>query len=229
MLLVQASDIKKHMIFDLNSIDRLTSMGIDAKLYEQSLILEFSDKAFIFQELVVAFWKKQGHEMSTESFNQFYAKRGYQTQGGIHDKAYDFFNYLRLFNNDGKLGLYKGRQAEWEGPRIKLEKSDVPNSNISDLAGISEIYRGMSIDEFQSENFGQSWTIDILTAERFARGIYHDKPDGIVAVTKLDLANVIYHSKDDNEREVIISYGCILSAKKLNAELIIQATPLCGA
>ena len=192
-------------------------MGIDSKPYEKSLIEEFSDKAFIFQELIESFWLLPKDKMNADYFNCFYIRNGLSHEDVTCNKAFDLFNYLSLFNDSGKFGLFKFRQPEWGGPSIRLDKSDVPKSDIHLLSGIEVIYRGMSIDEFQSRIFGQSWTTHLPTARRFAISTYDEKPAGIVAATKLNPHDVIYYSESDHEREVIVSHKSIHSADIVEA------------
>ena len=156
-------------------------------------------------------------DLDSTPFNSFYAATGLHTEGEIYNSAYDLFNYLRIFNAGGKLSLYKRRQAEWNGPIVRLSKSDCPDPRLDLLAGKNTIYRGMSIAEFSSGNFGQSWTTDVLVATRFAVDTYEDQKDGVVVVTSPDLSNVIYVFPDDSEHEVVVVSGSVTSASRLNA------------
>lgn len=204
------------MVFSKENRVYLKTMGIDPKAYEQSLIKEFSDKAHWFQEIIASFKDVPEKEMSTESFNAFYDSTGYPLTGSFFNKIYDLFNYLRLFKKGGKFNLYKNRQAEWDGPKVRLDKWDAPSSDIHLLSGEEPIYRGMSENEFNSGTFGQSWTTDVSTAKRFAQETYQDEPPGIIATTKINIPDVIHYSKDDPEHEVIVVDGGIVSAKKFN-------------
>src|SRR5690606_38429574 len=98
---------------------------------------------------------------------------------------------------------------------VTLEKTDVPTTDLDSLSDISEIYRGMSLAEFQSSKFGQSWTTDISIARKFAFETYRDKPRGLVAKAQLDIKSVIYYSLEDSESEVIMQSDSILSAEKI--------------
>lgn len=204
------------MVFSKEIRDYLKTMGIDPKAYEQSLIKEFSDKAHWFQEIIASFKDVPEKEMSIDSFNEFYDSTGNPPTGSFYNKIYDLFNYLKLFKDGGKFNLYKNRQAEWDGPKVRLDKSDVPSSDIHLLSGKELIYRGMSENEFNSGTFGQSWTTDISIAKRFAQETYLDEPTGIIATTKINIPDVIHYSKDDPEHEVIVVDGSIVSANKFN-------------
>ena len=113
------------------------------------------------------------------------------------------------------MEAYKFRQPECGSPQIILNKSDIPNSNIHLLSEGQKIYRGMSIKEFTSGCFGQSWTTDKAIAENFAFNVYFDDPPGIVVSTKLRLSNVIHYSDDHPEFEVIVVYRSISPAEAI--------------
>lgn len=205
------------MKFSKDSRDLLREMGICPESYRQSLVEEFGDNAASFDVLIESFREAASEAISTESFNDFCTGSGHQSDAVIHNKLYDLFNYLRLFKQGGKFGLYKGRQAEWDGPVVTLENSDVPSSDVDLLPESGFIYRGMSTAEFGSGRFGQSWTTDVGVAKRFAFEVYGDKPPGVIAVASLKKANVIFYSKDDAEKEVIVVIGSIDYASKFDA------------
>lgn len=205
------------MIFDSKSIERLSAMGINAAEYSQQLTEKLGHQSSVFQLLLENFWNKKLSNLDNTPFKSFYTLTKLPIEGEIYNSAYDFFNYLRLFNSGGKLALYKHRQAEWKGPAISLYKSDFPDKNLHLLTNKNYIYRGMSINEFESKNFGQSWTTDIAVAMKFAQETYEDQLDGIVAMSNLDLPNVIYVFPNDHESEVVVAKGSISFANRLNA------------
>lgn len=207
------------MIFNQISIDRLRDMGIDAQEYDQQLTKKFGHQCFIFQRLLESFWDEVFVDLDNAPFNNFYAATELPTDSDseIYNSSYDFYNYLRLFKNGGKLRLYKHRQAEWEGPIVRLSRSDCPNPKLDLLAGKSCIYRGMSVAEYESRSFGQSWTTDVQVAKRFAVDTYEDQRDCVIAVANLDRSGVIYVFPDDPESEVVIDSSSIRSANIFNA------------
>jgi hypothetical protein len=73
----------------------------------------------------------------------------------------------------------------------------------------------MSTSEFDTSNFGQSWTTNIAVARKFAFDTYSDKPRGLVAKVKLDNRKLIFYSLEDSEYEVILQSGSIKSAEKI--------------
>lgn len=205
------------MIFDQASIDRLRSMGINAHEYDQQLTQNFGHQRCVFQRLIELLWEEVLSDLDNAPFNSFYAATRLPTDSEIHNYLYDFYNYLRLFKDGGKLGLYKHRQAEWKGPIVRLSRSDCPNPRLDILADKSCIYRGMSVTEYESRSFGQSWTTDVQVAKRFAVDTYEDQQDGVIAVANLNRSGVIYVFADDPESEVVVDSGSIKSAHIFNA------------
>ncbi|MGV4801459.1 hypothetical protein ACSMEB_20400 [Stenotrophomonas maltophilia] len=212
------------MIFDSQSIKRLEAMGIDVEEYNKKLLREFSDQASVFQYLI-EFMSGAVLGQDNSLFNEFSMINGLCSGSGIHDAAFDLFNYFRLYQDGGRLKLFKCRQAEWNGPIVRLDRSDCPSPRLDILEGKRWIYRGMSIAEFNSKNFGQSWTTDVQVAKRFAAETYEDQRDGVVAVAELNLRNVIYAFLDDPESEVVIARGLIFPVSEISSEQFIESVP----
>lgn len=204
------------MIFDSESIKRLGAMGIDAEEYNKKLSVEFLVQASVFQRLIESMWS-MALDQDNSPFNQFSTINGLCAGGVIHDAAFDLFNYIRLYQEGGRLNLFKRRQAEWNGPIVMLDRSDCPSPRLDILEGKKWIYRGMSVAEFNSKNFGQSWTTDVQIAKRFATETYENQSNGVVAVAELNLRNVIYAFPDDPESEVVIARGLIASVSETNS------------
>ncbi|MBB1299081.1 MULTISPECIES: hypothetical protein [unclassified Pseudoalteromonas] len=120
-----------------------------------------------------------------------------------------------MFKDGGRFGLFKGRQAEWQGPIVTLRPEDVSESDVEVLTEGMSIYRGMSEAELNSGQFGQSWTTNLDVAKRFAQETYSDMLQGIVVRTCLDKKNAIYHSKADFELEVILAPQTVVSADRI--------------
>lgn len=205
------------MVFNQTSVDRLSSMGITAKEYDQQLTKKFYHQRYLFQLLLESLWEEVLSDLDNTPFNRFYAATGLPTDSEVHNSLYDFYNYLRLFKSGGKLGLYKHRQAEWKGPIVRLSRSDCPSPRLDIIADKIFIYRGMSVAEFDSKIFGQSWTTDIQVAKKFATDTYEDQRDGVVAVTNLNKSGIIHIFTDDPESEVVIDSASIKSAHIFNA------------
>jgi hypothetical protein len=190
-------------------------MGINPEKYGHDLSARSSQAINLIDRLVSHFSGYTIYELKTEEFNSFMDCFSIDCESPVYDHAYDIFNYFRMYKDGGRFELFKGRQAEWDGPVVVLEKADVPDSNLSSLTNGSEIYRGMSTSEFDTSNFGQSWTTNIAVARKFAFDTYSDKPRGLVAKVKLDNRKLIFYSLEDSEYEVILQSGSIKSAEKI--------------
>jgi len=162
------------LIFSPGVVVQLQKMRIDPQKYSDALKVEFGDKSIIFEMILCDFKSKK--DLKVEYFNTFMSKMGYlDSNEKIYNKSYDLFNYLRSFFNGGVLELFKMRQAEWGDPKINITKNDVTHSDISFLPDQIKIYRGMQRAEYNKQSFGQSWTKDLVVAERFAFSTYSDK------------------------------------------------------
>ncbi|RUR39099.1 hypothetical protein [Vreelandella populi] len=133
----------------------LIEMGIDSDLYHADLSLRFNNDVDLIDSLISKFGVKAGSG-DTEAFNSHIKQYGISGGSDICNHAYDIFNYIRMFKDGGRFGLYKGRQAEWEGPVVTLRPDDVPKSDLGVLTEGMSIFRGMSEAEFISGRFGQS-------------------------------------------------------------------------
>lgn len=203
------------MRFSDKSRQQLEKMGIKPDKYASDIFARFQNDAFVIEQLISHFLDYSTNDLTKSSFNKFIDNSSINCESSIYNHCFDIFNYLRMYKDGGKFNLFKGRQSEWDGPIVVLEKADVPASNLESLKGIPEIYRGMSLTEFQSSKFGQSWTTDISVARKFAFETYSEKPRGIVAKAQLDIRNAIYYSLRDSESEVIMLPESILFAEKI--------------
>lgn len=191
----------------------LKGMGIKPNEYANDLFSRYGTSADVIDKLICNFSDLPKRELTRCAFNEFIINIGLSRQDLLYNQSYDIFNYLRMFKDGGKFGLFKGRQAEWDGPVVTLQKDDTPTSDVDHLTDGSEIYRGMSSSELQNSEFGQSWTTDIEVARKFAFETYSDKPRGIVAKATLEKENAIYYSLQNSESEVIILSGSITVAE----------------
>ena len=80
----------------------------------------------------------------------------------------------------------------------------------------------MSKAEYESGDFGQSWSVQVETAHRFATEIYSDIDSGVVVKISVLLESVIYFSPQDCEGEVILKVGSVSkdSVLKILAKVI---------
>lgn len=191
----------------------LEQMGVDPESYSISLSNKGTEFLEVIDQLLHNFGECRKDDLTCNSFNSFMNGQEIKDNEFLCNHTYDIYNYLRLFRNGGRFSLFKFRQAEWDGPNVLIDRYDVPQT--SDLKCLSEganIYRGMSLGEFKSNKFGQSWTTDISVAKKFAFVTYKGKPQGVVAATLLEKKHAIYFSQNDAESEVIMDNNSIKSA-----------------
>lgn len=203
------------MIFNEKSCQLLKSMRIAPKEYSNLLQGQHGEDAEIFNSLVEQFFGLSLEELSTIRFNNFVKEYNVLDDSLIFNQLYDLFNYLRLFREGGVFKLFKGRQAEWKGPQIRINESDVPAWNFRKLKEPIIIYRGMSNAEYASGNFGQSWSVNQQVAQRFAKETYSDDNPGIVVKACINIESVLYYDSQDYEEEVIVK-----DASEFKAEII---------
>ena len=203
------------MSFSDESRAYLIRMGIDPDLYHAALSSSLKNDVELIDSLVTNLGVRTSIIVETEVFNLYIKQHDIPSDSEIFNHAYDIFNYIRMFKESGRFGLFKGRQAEWEGPVVTLRPEDVPKSDVEVLTEGIPIFRGMSEVEFNSGQFGQSWTTDLEVAKRFAKETYSDMGQGIVARTFLNKNNAIYHSRTDFELEVIMAPQSVVSADRI--------------
>lgn len=129
-------------------------------------------------------------------------------------QEYLIFDSIRhafiCFNQYGLYDLYKYRQAEEWYPKIIIRrKIEHEKNKIENLSEAIEIYRGTSKDEFDSNKFGQSWTLDKNISDKFAFEHYAHQEgykNTIRVILKADFkrSDVYFFDENDSEKEVII-------------------------
>ena len=115
--------------------------------------------------------------------------------------AYIGSDNLFRFSDDIKEAFIEEREF-----RTKLmRRKDLKHFN--DLPEVVTIYRGMTVEEFQSGNFGVSWTLSRKVAEFFANvyGRNHDTNHLPKIVHELEVSKLLIYAYfgDRNEQEVI--------------------------
>jgi hypothetical protein len=199
------------MIFSDESYRILKDMRIDPGEYKVFIKLNYGGDFEKFELLLSQFKSCKYQELSGDAFNAFTHESSISNDSPLQNQLYDLFNYLRMYRDGGVFTLFKGRQSEWNGPKIKITKTDAPSSDVHKLGAQINIYRGMSMLEHESLSYGQSWTTDLKVARKFAFETYSDFPRGVVVKGTVDKNSVIYFRQLDNESEVIIEYGAIRS------------------
>ncbi len=151
-----------------------------------------------------------------------------KNQEYINDELYSFLNKYNLdegssehfifdnirhafinYKKGGVLRMYQGREAEVWYPKVIINKYMGIKEDIDKLENEIIIYRGTSKDEFNSNKFGQSWSIDKNIACDFAFKHYENQIDykntkRVLLKSKIQKEFVYYYSENGREKEIII-------------------------
>ncbi len=201
-------------MFSRKSGQLLAAMRIDPLCYYNELFNKFGSDVHYFVKLI-EYFDSSCKSNDKQRFLAFCAQFNLNTESELFNWLYEFYNNLSRYFKDGVFGLFKQRQAEWGAPRVTILRTDVPQiSDVSTLGTLVQVYRGLSVEEHQSKNYAQSWTIDPKVAERFANEIYSDQQNGIVVTTQVYRSNILYFDSQDSEQETIIEAGVITSAEQ---------------
>jgi len=191
-------------------------MGVEAEKFGLQVWGKHGVDGNVFEDLVSYFFGASPARHDNTNFAKFTQKYCNVKHGGaIHDKLFDLFNYIRVFENGGKFELFKNRQPEWGGLPVILRFEDVPSSDVGELPKFLLIYRGMSSKECDNGGYSQSWTLSLDVARRFAFENYPDEERGVVASGIISRDTVIHYSSEDEENEIIVGCGLMKGARKL--------------
>jgi len=120
--------------------------------------------------------------------------------------------YFCWYYSGGLKLLFKNRLADNEGPRIYLKNRITDTEVINSKLPLSvTAYRGMSLDELDSNSFGMSWTLCKSKAEDFAFTHYRSKPRGVVVKSQIERDSILYYEPTDYEKEVVVVNGTVTS------------------
>jgi hypothetical protein len=118
--------------------------------------------------------------------------------------------YFYWYYSGGLKFLFKRRQADNEGPRIYLKKRITDAKVIDSYLPLSvTAYRGMSLEELESNSFGMSWTLCKSKAEEFAFTNYKVMPRGAVVKAQIERCSILYYDPEDDEKEVVVANGTV--------------------
>lgn len=198
------------MIFSTKSMKQLEAMRIEPDEFSESLLERHGKYAWCFDSLIDQFSGHSTQELTSECFAKFTKDFDISDDSLILNQLYDIFNYLRLYREGGVFRLFKGRQAEWGGPKIRITELDVPPWDSSELNKIMTVYRGMIKSEYDSGKYGQSWTVQKKVASRFANETYSGTESGIIVKVDVCRESIIYFDSNDYEGEVILKNDSVL-------------------
>ena len=201
-------------MFSFKVSEFIEKMGMDPDEYYDLISLEFNNSISIFEDMILFFMIQEDCEHS--EFYDYVNNKNINNNVNYFESLFELFSCLELFIPDGKLNLYKFKQAEWNLPQVVLKKSDFPVIDAFQNQFIEFIYRGMSRNEFDSGNFGQSWTYNLETACDFSK-LHYNQPDGLVVKTSFNKGKVL-HIAELPEFEVIVEQSAI---KKSFVEIVL--------
>lgn len=188
-------------------------MRINPEQFSDLLLAQHGINAQSFNSLINHLSGYNVQELTTACFNKFIQNFDFHHDSLIFNQIYDLFNYLRLYREGGVFKLFKERQAEWMGPKIRINELDVPPWDPVNLKEPIIVYRGMSKTEYDSGDFGQSWSIRHEVAHRFATETYSDTGPGIVGKAILNIGSVLHFDPQDCEGEVIVKDGSVFNVE----------------
>jgi len=173
----------------------------------------------IAQEVPYEYSDELGH-INNEKNKYFFAEKydDFIRENGLSSSVIDsketfILDNLRHaftnFSEGGVLNMYQLREAEGWYPKVIIDRFLGIDDDIYELEEEIIIYRGTSKNEFESNNFGQSWTISKDIAEGFAFEHYNSQPEysdtlRVVLKGKISKEFILYYSKDNTEDEVIV-------------------------
>lgn len=201
-------------MFSFKVNEFIEKMGINPHEYYNLIFLKFNSSISIFEDMILFFMIRKDCESS--EFNCYVNNKKIDKKENFYESLFELFSCLYLFISGGKLKLYKFKQAEWNLPQVVLKRSDFPIINTFQNQSIEFIYRGMSKEEFDNGNFGQSWTLNLETADCFAK-LNYNQPDGLVVKTAFKIESILHIADELPEYEVIVEQGAI---KKSLVEIV---------
>ncbi|WP_336951150.1 hypothetical protein [Acinetobacter sp. AS167] len=190
-------------MFSSASLSQLSKMKVDIMKYQRDLQDKFDKNISYFDKLISEL--NTSTIQNKKNFLDFCDKNNISVNeySELYNCLYEMFTNICLFNTDGLLGLFQGKQAEWGTLKVTLSKEDFPKFNNDIVHEETIIYRGMSEIEFEKKDFTQHWTTDLDIARKFAFDTYSDSPRGIVVCAKIDKDDVIYYECNSHEKEII--------------------------
>ena len=170
-------------MIDDDSLHAVSDLDVNSQLVEFD---NFNDKCF-------------KHLKSLASINE-----------EVSDYAYEMMCYFQRYYCGGLAELFKYRQAENLGPRVYLKNRIMDDCIINkSLPSEIDVYRGMSVAEFDSYQYGMSWSLNEEIAKKFAFTTYYGQPRGVVVKARINRGMVLYYDPTDHEKEVVVGNNSI--------------------
>lgn len=162
-----------------------------------------------YEDALMSYNNDENREYINKSLYDFLEQNGLTEDS---DEHFIFDNIRHAFINfkqGGILNMYQCREAEVWYPKIIINRFLGNKDDISEIEEPIKIFRGTSLEEYDSQNFGQSWSLNKKVAEEFAFVHYKSQPDyqnteRVVLEVNINKDRIFYYEKDGREQEVII-------------------------
>lgn len=216
--------VENYLINDMNiCVENLTNKILIDVSESKNLFNEFLE-LMIDLEIPYEYKNELGHinniknrKFINENFIKFLKKKGIPISPYDLEenwiKEYPILDNIRHafinFKQGGILYMYQCREAECWYPKVIVNSFLGKTEDIESLSEPIIVYRGTSKEEYNSKNFGQSWTLSEEIASEFAFEHYSTQPeyrDTLRVILKAEVSKefILYYSKDNTEDEVIV-------------------------
>ncbi len=153
-------------------------------------------------------------------FNKFLKSKGFTRK---REEIYIFDNICQCFINmkeGGIVRVYQKREAASWYPKIIINQFIGIKEDIDELDDDILIFRGTSKEEYDSNNFGQSWSLSKTIANKFAFNIYkhseHNQNIQRVLLSTTIKKDAIFFYKNNGIEDEVIVDSKEISKNKVN-------------
>jgi len=201
-------------------------MNICIEDLEQKILLDLPQSTIFFNKLFEYIIDLQipyeyeeslmssNNDMNREYINTMLYK--FLEDNGLNEDSAEHFIFDNIrhafinFKQGGIINMYQYREAEVWYPKVKINSFLGNKQDIYDLGENVKIFRGTSLEEYDSNIFGQSWSLSKKVAEDFAFVHYRSQPDyqnteRVVLEAVIDNSNIFFYIKNGRENEVIVN------------------------
>ena len=121
-----------------------------------------------------------------------------------------FYFSLRNYLNEGLSGVWYHQDCLSWYPKVIITKNFGSRDVLDSLNDIITIYRGTTEDEFNSNNFGQAWSLKKSIADEFAFEFYQNSDNykdvvRVVIQAQINKNDIYNYRNNHREAEVIIN------------------------
>lgn len=116
----------------------------------------------------------------------------------------------------GLIALYENQNNEEWYLKIVINKFLGKEEDILKLSERITIYRGTSLEEYESGIFSQAWSLNIEKAKEFAFSHYSRQEMFIGTIRVVIKTEIFYYSDENEEKEVV------LNSYNINKEQVVK-------